>query len=676
MTIRFSEATGGIAGIAGTDGLHDFIGPSTAEPLLWRLIFRDAGGTETIVDNACGVAPEITRTEGRTALRWSGVSLAAQTGVVDVRVLCEETDHPGTVHLHLWVDNRSDTFGLWNVQFPVIAPMSQPGACDIAKGHGNWGELHVAASETLKGEYPSYNMPMQFMVVQQQGDALYLAAHDPGAWPKDFFVEPGGEFRIETWAAGMGVPGSGWSDPFPIAIGVARGDWMSGCKQYRAWAVQEAPWTRKGPLTGRSDVPDAMKQVCAWVLTDGAREKAVPPVREFARRAGAPVGTHWYNWHAIPFDTDYPAYFPTKPGFADGVAELKSDGIVVMPYINARLWDIANRDFPAARPYATRDENGEVTIEDYGSGARLAVMCPTQAHWQEVVGEIIRRLADECGVSAVYMDQIASARPRTCFDPSHGHAIGSGAWWVDGYREMLDPVKSWCVSREHPVGLTSENNAEPYMDNVDSFLLWTQRDSNEVPLMTAVYGGYTLYFASSRAFGHGPEAYCLCQARDFTWGTQLGWEGAEGLLDPDHAAELDCLVHLARLRAALLDYLVYGEMLQVLRSETDLPAITGTWNTWKGDRPVTLPAVHGALWRGTDGSVAAIFANADTEARTFTFAFDADCCGAGDGVRWDITRVTASAEAPVDAPTGRTFTLDVQVPARDGVAVRIRPAAS
>jgi hypothetical protein len=340
-------------------------------------------------------------------------------------------------------------------------------------------------------------------------------------------------------------------------------------------------------------------------------------VKKFAEAVGAPVGIHWYNWHAIPFDVQYPNYFPTKPGFAEGVAELTKMGVVVMPYINARLWDTGNENFAEAKPHATKNEQGEVTIEEYGSGAKLAVMCPSQKFWQDKVGEIIRRLGEECGVNAVYMDQIASAPPRVCFDANHGHAPGSGAWWVEGYRDLLTPIKAWCTSGGRSIGLTTENNGEPYMDNADAHLIWTPRGDDDIPMITAVYSGYTLYFASNRAFSDD-VSYCLCQARDFVWGTQLGWDGA-GILEPEHAAKLEMIGRLARLRAKALDYFVYGELVQVLKPTNEIPVLTGQWNTRKGDAEVKVPVVHGALWRGRDGSLAVICANADTEPHSFAF---------------------------------------------------------
>ena len=44
---------------------------------------------------------------------------------------------------------------------------------------------------------------------------------------------------------------------------------------------------------------------------------------------------------------------------------------------------------------------------------------------------------NECGVKGVYIDQIAAAAPTLCFDKSHGHPLGGGHWWTEGYWKLL-----------------------------------------------------------------------------------------------------------------------------------------------------------------------------------------------------------------------------------------------
>lgn len=623
LVIGFDPSTGGIVRVEDRAAKHPFIRQAAKpaeKPLLWQLDFHSAAGKELSLTNLQAPAPQITVEDQTLRLSWIGLDLADEKSVVDVIVTCERRFNEDVARLRLTARNDSTTFGLWNVHFPIISNLSDPETAAVAMGRGAWGVLYDKPKERLKGEYPSNSLPMQFVLLQEGNQGLYLAAEDPQALFKVFEIEAGKDFRVITRPADMGVPGRSWRVPYAFAIGAYDGGWMQGCKLYRAWAQANAPWLRKGPLAQRTDVPDSIKNVCAWLLGGGTSAEAVPAVKQFAEAVKAPVGVHWYNWHAIPFDVQYPNYFPTKEGFAEGVAELTKMGVVVMPYINARLWDTANENFSEAKPFATKDEDGDVTIEEYGSGAKLAVMCPTQKFWQDKVAEIIRRLGEECGVNAVYMDQIASAPPRVCFDSAHGHSAGSGEWWAGGYRDMLTPIKEWCTSGGRSVGLTTENDAEPYMDNVDAHLIWTPRSENDIPMMTAVYSAYTLYFASNRAF-FDDVSYCLCQARDFTWGTQLGWDGAN-ILKPEHAAKLEMIGRLARLRAKALDYFVYGELLEVLDPTNEVPVLAGKWNTPKGDADVKVPAVHGALWRGRDGSRAVILANADTEPRPFTFDLD------------------------------------------------------
>ena len=545
LSVAFSVNTGGFAAIDVVKDPHSFLRNPAERPLAWRLVLRSANGKEVTVDNTQAAQPTVQRQPGALALRWIEVPVGEEKAVLNVEFLCRLGERDGGALLSLTVENKSTEFGLWNVQFPVIAPLSQAGAADVCMSRGNWGERYAKAADKITGEYPSHNLPMQFTLLHEQDFGLYLAAHDAGAMYKRFEIQPGGEFVVSTRPPDMGVPGNKWAAPYAFALDVYRGDWMEGCKRYRAWALRDAPWTRKGPLALRNDVPHSIEGVCAWLNASGPPEEVVPAVKQFAHGVGAPVGVHWYNWHQIPFDTHYPDYFPTKPGFAEGVAELKKAGVVVMPYINARLWDSANEDFAQAQPAATVNETGQVTIEEYGSGAKLAVMCPTQKLWQDQVLSIIQGLSEQCGVNAVYLDQIASAAPRTCFNRAHGHPLGSGDWWAGGYRDMLTPIKKWCTADGRQVALTTENDAEPYMDNVDGHLIWTPRDDHEIPMTTAVYGGYTLYFASNRAFGFGDPSYCLCQARDFTWGSQLGWDDVN-ILKPEHAAKLEFLSRLAR----------------------------------------------------------------------------------------------------------------------------------
>lgn len=95
--------------------------------------------------------------------------------------------------------------------------------------------------------------------------------------------------------------------------------------------------------------------------------------------------------------------------------------------------------------------------ESYGSEAEFAVSCPDTPYWQDAIVDVSRRILHEHNLDGIYIDQIAAAGPRLCWDPEHGHAIGGGSSWVDGYQKMLAGVRD--TAGNNTMVLT-ESNAE------------------------------------------------------------------------------------------------------------------------------------------------------------------------------------------------------------------------
>ncbi|MGQ9591160.1 MAG: DUF6259 domain-containing protein [Planctomycetota bacterium] len=640
---------------AGPGAPERFASAEPSSALLWRIVLRKPGGSgdPVAIDNRAPSkrSASLDRAAGRLALRWEGIALPASgegggTGPappggeakspsaesLDVEVDVSLAPRGAESRWSLRVANRSARLGLWEVHFPLFGGFGRKGALDVAVPRGNWGVLERGVASGLSGTYPSNDWPLQCVLFGAGGRWLGLYVEDPRAQPKRFALEPGGELAVVLHPEDMGVPGRGFQSP-SVAIDAFRGSWWAGAKRYRRWALS-APWSVRGAIAERKDFPESLRRTALWWLASGAAADVVPKMREAAARFDVPLAVHWYNWHEIPFDVDYPEYFPAKPGFAEGVRELAAMGVVSMPYINGRLWDVAGRNFPAARPAAAKKPGGEeVYIETYGSGAKLAPMCPATRLWQEKVGEIARRLFEECGVGAIYIDQIASAAPVLCHDPSHGHPLGGGSHWVDGYRKMLEPIRDSAARRG--AFLTTENNAEPYMDAIDAFLVWLPRRGDEIPLVPAVYGGRTVYFSSPARGGMEPDAFSALQGRDLLWGCQLGWMGFE-LLAPERKEQADYLLECARYRRALEKFLLEGELLGELELEVPPPPVEVAWGGWTGVQPARLPSVATAIWRAPDGSSALLAANLSSEPRAIAYAFDP---GVG---AWRLARIRPS----------------------------------
>jgi len=565
----------------------------------------------------------------RATFEWLHVDWQEEKDVVTVRVTVELPRNAGIASWRIWVDNNSDKWGLYEVDFPKCSGYLKSGEYDIAAPTGNCGKLFKNCGERMSYKYPhGWSMPMQFLCAMKETNAVYMATHDPNAWDKTFVINPGKEFYVKTNVENMAVPGSDHKDPFPVMMGIYRGSWMEGCKIYRKFAMT-APWTSQGRISQRNSMPQALKDAGLWMLVSnyigpegGTLEEKNKPLIDAQKYFDVPTAAHWYNWHAIPFDTHYPHYFPTKPGVPDQVHDLVSKGLVIMPYINGRIIDISNDDFNEYFPYCAKDQMGKHYVETYGNGVKQAPMCSYTEFWQDKVADIVNRLGVEVGVNAVYIDQIAAAGPVPCFDKSHGHPLGGGGWWVDGYRKMLKKVQKVAHSNGRNIIITTECAAEPFMDGVDAFLTWIKPDDREIPMITAVYSGDSIYFSSPAWFEHGDRAWIMAQGRAFLWGIQNGWMGFE-LFNPEHAKKAAYLKKVGKYRIAGKKFLTFGELVDLVNPTSDIGTITEPWpDHGNNPRNATLPGIQGAVWKAEDGTLGIFLTNYLEKDNTIEFTID------------------------------------------------------
>ncbi len=662
--ITFSSDTGGITGIISLATNHNFIPAPAEKPRLWHLMLKKSNGDPAELANTGCAKPAIHLNKGSADLVWKNLTIQGITGSFNIAVKCSIQKTDSLAHFKIIVDNNSDA-SIISCVFPEISNLGTSGKSDIAFPKYNWGEMFKGLKDRLYGYYPSADTPMQFCSLSDGNDSLYLATHDPGALYKIFQLQPGNIYSIETSVPNATVAGNDWAMPYDFVLGVYKGDWVRGCKLYRKWVVKNAPWTARGPIAKRKDISPAVKEVGVWLnLAENFTENEKGAL-EFRRLLGVPVGVHWYSWHSNPFDKDYPDYLPAKPGFTETVKRLKEAGIYSMPYINGRLWDTQNKNYPTAKPHATTNQAGVPNLEDYGSGTKLAVMCLGDSFWQNRLTKLIRQIADEAGVGGIYIDQVAGAPITECYNKDHGHTLGRDKWWIEGYRKSITAARDYCTKRPGGFFVAAENNAEPYMDFVDLFLIWIPRSQNDIPMMTAVYSGYTQYFGTNRA-SDSDMSFAMLQARDFAWGAQLFWESAY-ILQPEQKEKLKILSNLARLRYKARKYIVEGELMELVKPTNSIPNVTGKWGSWTStleDR--TIQAVHATLWKSDDGSYAVVLANADTKDQPFEFEFTPASVGR---MKWTVQKINQTNTIILRTVHKGNNHLTVNVPARDGLVL-------
>ncbi len=641
---------------------------------LFRLTLRRIGKEGDVRLAATDGWEEVTarKTPAGFLVRWAGRSERGPERLrVELKAFADE--EASAVRWNMKAENDSEEWTLWRARFPQFA-LRRPGDAPnllIPRGPGEVQGNVWGTDFQYGGTYPGgWMAPMPFMAAydEQGGSGLYIAIHDPHGATKDLAASstPDRPRVILTWdvpVPNMSRAGNDYELPGQAVWKLMRGDWYDAAVFYRDFVRAEADWFPKLTHQGRADSPRWLRELCAWTIGGGGMGPA-----NLADSLGLPVGHHWYGWHSIPFDNDYPHYFPPEEGFRENVETLQDNAVHVMPYMNGRLWDTLDKEqedwqfTKVALPAATKGPDGEPYTEQYGgkyedgTPIRLAPMCATRELWQQKVKSIVLRLLKHYGTHAVYLDQVAAAAPPLCFDADHGHPLGGGHWWVEGYREMIEGIRQQMP--EDRV-LTTECNGEVFVDLFDAYLTWHWQYEGMVPAFPVIYGGAIQMFG--RAYRGGPTkdlANRMKIGQELVFGEQIGWLGPNIANDKVNGPLFRSAV---RLRHHLRRYFYAGEMARPLKPGGKIPRVTADWQ-WRGEWPVTLSAVQTGTWRlPEDGKVVFLFANVGMEDVEAEIAFDAADYGL-DANRLRRTVVTAEGRGEIEQ-VGRTLKETLNLPA-------------
>jgi hypothetical protein len=504
------------------------------------------------------------------------------------------------------VRNQSSEWTLWHVTFPQLAgilPKGQGESDAFFHPHG-WGLLQRGWDQfaETRRRYPrGWDCAMQFIGYTAGSATWYVAAHDPELRTRDFWFRPekgeaGRRVRLAwiTYPEDMTIPGNGFETTWDTIVALVPGDWWDAARLYRGWANEQA-WlrpppgaaagTEPGPPKRGAELPGgppsvaaasrATREIHAWQVLqvpEKPMDQWAAEMPEIQARLGVRLGIQIYNWHQIPFDISYPDYFPEKPGFREFVAKLNGAGLLTMPYINGRLWDVNAKSWPArgAERFAVKHSAERARpvslipyLEDYGSGQKLAPMCAHTEFWQDTVTELCRRIVHELGCGGVYVDQVAAEKGELCCNPAHGHPLGGGAYWLAGYRRLAAKVRAAIGPEPY---LTTECNWEGAGGDYDALLSWAWFTDQDIPLFPSVYAGlarsYGLSFSAAEVEENGGERFARKMGQLFVWGAQLGWGDLTVLLKPANAPQLRFFAELCRLRREHAALFAEGELLR------------------------------------------------------------------------------------------------------------------
>lgn len=658
------------------------------KPLLWEVVFGKGLQRESITNNytPCTYASLQKLSDGtqHLDLEWDNMRWWKEDSVVSVRVTVDLPANSGVAKWRIYVQNSSDYWGLWDVQFPKVSGFPGPGEYDIARpAFATGGLLYKNCREnvqgTFHGRYPSGGWAIQMVAFTHKTNSVYLATMDGNGMAKDFEADAGkGTLSVINYPENMGVAGSDWPGWYPVSFGVYQGNWLQAALRYRKWAIHQK-WAK--PLAERHDVPASIKNVGLWIRdfwvwdsTKGTPEQMNEPLIKAAKEIGVPIGLHWYFWEKNKFDNDYPHFFPPKHGFRERLKELLDKGFLVMPYINGRSADMNIPDWKKYAPAAIYDQAGGFIMDTTSLSGRLVEMCPSQNVWQDKIVQETDSLVSDYNCNAVYVDQVSAMRDELCFDPHHGHPLGGGRWWTDGNREMMRKIDDVAHSDGHDAAITTEGADEVFTDLVDGDLMWVGPTDREIPLINVVYSGYAIFIGSPCNYEKCSDTvFNFAEGQAFIFGRQNGWMDL-GLFKPKFSKQVAFLRECARLRVATKDFYLYGRLLGMVDPTNTLPTFTSSeFGRWKKKHTGTVPDVKATLWKSKDGSLGVFMANFVQKDVPFRFSIDPLKYGMKAG-KFELIEITPHGRRQLRTVSG-TVSMTETLPPASVKVLEIKPVS-
>jgi hypothetical protein len=374
-----------------------------------------------------------------------------------------------------------------------------------------------------------------------------------------------------------------------------------------------------------------------------------------AEVSGMPVSVLWHWWHGCPYDVGFPEYLPPREGtepFQAALDKAHAAGVHAIVYMNQRLWGMTTKSWQdeGAERYAVKGADGKIRPEVYNvfTKSPCASMCMGTPFWREKYAGLATE-AVKLGVDGIYMDQACSSL--ACFDPSHGHPLGGGIYWMAGFAHLESDIRA---RAGRPVGLAGEGCGELWLPRLDLMLSLqvsmeryaAPRDWEPIPFFHAVYHGYVVFFGNYSSLAMPPydplwpsefappnqgqlldrkfsPQFRMEQARAFVWGQQPCIANFSIAQLEERKPEIDYFVSLAKLRQANRRFFLDGTFLRppaldVPAQELDVSRLSiyaGRRDNLKEYRK-TYPLVYCGAWQAKQGAVGIALASiADHEVK-------------------------------------------------------------
>jgi len=647
---------------------------------IWQLVLRRDRGrdeAEITVTSRSGAAVS-SHVDGNASgmtlrLKWNGLAVADEENAIDVEVAVTLKDGDPLSRWRVNVTNRSKTYGLWNVVFPVLElkPIGSDPARNafiVPRTRGILAKAPFAGPFYSGGLYPG-SLNMQFQALfDESGTGLYLAVHDGGGYKKEFTFSPNRfrqtiKYQIGHRPANMGYPAEDYTMAYDVCVGPFSGDWYDACQIYRKWARNQT-WCSQGPLRVRKDIPRWFKETPIMFSAntshgDAGVIEARDRMLDFLKFIGTELPACWYTWKQhfpqmtdynkptspwrVPDERPYPCgnihdgNYPNLPAlrtFSSACQAIEEAGGHVNPYVCSRIYDPGlNENAPLAEhagAHVSRDVHGN---RQSGEGRADVAwrMCYHTKWWQRRMQQTVVDLINEEHAGGIYFDTFYGGHVQ-CFDTAHGHSHGGGNDPYRGARKLSEVVRGAMKQAKADSVMSGENPAETAIDLLDGFLYARTIRPDHIPLFATVYGDYICRFG--REVAPTSDGFYIQCATLFTEGAQMGrlsLSGEDYLKDFDAGSKYTEKMKLFRKLARLWSpetggrYLAYGQLLHPIRfTQPDPMPIVSYDETGRNKWRISVPALQNGVFQTPDGSLGVFIVNVADKPISLRFQLTSD----------------------------------------------------
>lgn len=470
-----------------------------------------------------------------------------------------------------------------------------------------------------ENDYPTPYTFQFFSYYCEETFGCYLATEDAEAYTKTigFYAENESDmsFAVTNYPENIGSA-TEYFIPYASVLKFHTGDWQNAAELYREWALGQK-WV-KGTLKERGINP-LVEKTDLWRINHthyalGTRtDEYFKTSLLLKERLDCELALHWYGWNMGEHDVNYPEYI-SRERYAEGWGDkltawadkFHENNIVVLPYVNARLWDGSSVSWDEcnAKDSALKDENNEIYSEPWKPGIPLHPMCPATELWNKRIGDF-SNYVKENHLDGLYVDQTGSYKATLCFDKSHSHPVGGGCWYKNGYTSSINRLRA--KSGKDKI-FTTESCCETYIDVFDLFLTldttimyngffqhFVGNDNATVlPLFNMIYGDCAVSYGSCLGFSYDISAFEYNFMHNLLFGLVPTIEGFEMSEYSEADEHFDVMKRAVDFYKQHKDLFLYGRICGIPSYSGEMYDIY--FDSSKKDIVLHRPAVIQAIW--------------------------------------------------------------------------------